>query len=207
MKENNGQSAAKQINLKDIPGYEGHYSISEDGEVWSTRNNKFLKQGKTHNGYPTVELNVDGKAYKIPIHKLVAITYVENTNPNDKIYVNHIDFNILNNYFKNLEWVTHYENMRHSWDAGRFVERTEPRKAYVFTNAFNLDSFTIIGIKNLIKYFGFKSNGSIAHVLEKYANTGSYINRGVLKNLMVDVIDLKVQRLTPCQGVGSSDPK
>ena len=43
--------------------------------------------------------------------------------------------------------------------------------------------------------------------IQKYANTGAYIKNGILKGLRVDKIDLKVHRLTPNQGVGSSDPK
>ena len=44
MKNNeNGQSAAKQIILKDVKGFEGLYKISNDGKVWSEYKKRFFK--------------------------------------------------------------------------------------------------------------------------------------------------------------------
>ena len=63
-------------------------------------------------GYKMVELG--GKAYFI--HRLVAICFIPNTQ--NKQFVNHIDGNKLNNNVDNLEWVTHKENIQHSYRIG-----------------------------------------------------------------------------------------
>ena len=69
----------------------------------------------------TINLNVcDEKGYKIfcfknkhyKVHRLVLFAFLKNDNC-QKIYVNHIDEIRCNNYFKNLEWVTPYENSAH----------------------------------------------------------------------------------------------
>lgn len=187
----NGQSAAKQVELKDIPGFENMYAVSKDGDVYSYKSMKFLNPSKTKDGYLKVALRSGGKAYYYRVHKLVAMTYLDN--PENLIEVNHKDFNRQNNSLDNLEWVSHNDNMLYSKIQGRFKSEKPYRKAYMFTNVFNGKSFTIIGIKNVAKHFGFKSESITA--LKKHIDTGEYVKSGILKNLRIDSIDLKVQRL------------
>jgi len=97
---NNGQSAAEKI-FKDIPGFEEYYSISEDGDVYSKRNNRILKPNKSKSGYLKIGLNVNKKTYYYRIHRLVAMTFLDNKNNFPE--VNHKDYNTLNNHFTNLE--------------------------------------------------------------------------------------------------------
>lgn len=193
MKNNdNGQSAAKQdIELKDIPGYEGLYAVSKNGDVYSYKTNKFFNPSKTKDGYLKVALRNNNKAYYYRVHKLVAMTYLDN--PNDLKEINHKDFNRQNNCLDNLEWVSHNDNMLYSKINNRFKTEKPFKKAYVFTNIHNGKAFTIIGIKNVAKHFGFK-DASIK-LLREHINTGEYVKSGILKNLRIDSIDLKVQRL------------
>lgn len=205
MDNRNGQSAAVQKEMKDIPGFEGMYAITRDGQVWSYRNAKYLKARKSHNGYMRIQLNVDGKPYEYRINRLVAMTYIPN--PDNLEEVNHIDFNIFNNNVENLQWCSHKDNMRHSYNAGHFDVLKQPRKAWTFTNVFNGNQFTIVGVNACMKQFGFKSAGGMCKIIQKHINTGDYVLTGKLKGLRIDECLLQVQRPTASHGVESSDSK
>ena len=96
--------------MKDIKGYEGLYAITEEGQVWSYRRKKYLKQQQTRN-YLSIELHKDNDRKHYFIHRLVAETYIPN--PHNLPEVNHIDENKYNNCVDNLEWVSHKDNMNH----------------------------------------------------------------------------------------------
>ena len=202
MNNENGQSAAKQILIKPIKGWEDKYSITNDGRVYSYFSNKYLKPVFDKDGYATVNLSRDNIVRKYKIHRLVAETFVDN--PNNKQEVNHKDFNRSNNWFENLEWVTQEENDDWSKLHGH-NGRYDIQKAYTFTNVFNGNSFTILGFKNVLKQFGGSKRNFIDRV-QKYANTGAYIKYGRFKGLRIDTEDLKVQRLVS-NDVPSSEGK
>lgn len=208
----NGQSAAEQVQMKDIPTWEGKYACTTDGRIWSYRSNKFLKPSISKRGYAHVTLTCDNKRYDYRVHRLVAMTYIDN--PENKEQVNHIDGDKLNNYISNLEWVTAEENIEHAKKHNLFKVtcttppiRTKegPQTAYVFTNIYNNQQFIIFGFRKLRKQF--KISGYTYSIIQKHANTGDYIKAGLLKGLRVDKVDLKVHRLTPNQSVESSDSK
>ena len=103
--------------MKDVCGYEGLYKVDENGNVFSVRNNKFLKRMTFPSGYEYVHLcNGKGKTKLFRVHRLVAETFIPN--PNNLPCVNHKDGNKLNNSVKNLEWCTHSENMIHAYQTG-----------------------------------------------------------------------------------------
>lgn len=52
------------------------------------------------------------------IHRLLALTFIDNREPKTKIEVNHIDGNKLNNSLDNLEWVSPGENLKHAFRIG-----------------------------------------------------------------------------------------
>lgn len=105
-----------------IQGYEGLYEVSPLGHVRSldrkqidgrSRKGKLLKQAYDGCGYPRVRLYNNGnKAYSI--HRLVAMAFIPNHQ--NKQEVNHKDGNKQNNIVENLEWCTHAENIRHSFN-------------------------------------------------------------------------------------------
>lgn len=199
----NGKSAAEQIIEKPIKGWEGYYTITNDGRVYSIRSGRYLNKGFDKDGYRLVTLSVDNIKRTYRVHRLVAETFIEN--PDNKTEVNHKDFNRQNNWFENLEWVTQEENDDWSKLYGHHG-RYDIQKAYTFTNVYNGNSFTILGFKNVLKQLG-GSKRNFMHMVQTYANTGAYVKSGRFKGLRIDTEDLKVHRLTPNQGVGSSDPK
>lgn len=92
--------------MKDIKGYEGHYAITEDGQVYSYKSKKFLKPNEAR-GYLKVKLSgPNRKDYYI--HRLVAEAYLPN--PDGLPEVNHKDENKLNNCVDNLEWCSREYN-------------------------------------------------------------------------------------------------
>lgn len=202
MSNENGQSAAKQIKEKPIKGWGGYYNITNDGRVYSIRSGRYLDKGSDKDGYKLVTLSANGIKRTYRIHRLVAETFVDN--PDNKEEVNHKDFNVKNNWFENLEWVTQKEN--DDWNKlhghhGRY----DIQKAYTFTNVFNGKSFTILGFKNVLKQLG-GSKRNFMTMIQKYANTGAYVKYGRFKGLRIDTEDLKVQRLAD-NGVASSEAK
>lgn len=98
--------------MKDIKNYEGQYAITSCGKVWSYKTKRFLKPAKNNDGYLHVHLCKGGKSKDFKIHRLVAETYIPN--PNNLEDVDHIDRNREHNYIKNLQWMTHADNVRKS---------------------------------------------------------------------------------------------
>lgn len=102
---------------KDIKNYEGLYKISSFGCVLSLTTNKILSSAASKKGYETVNLSKNGKEKTHSVHKLVASHFIDN--PESKKYVNHIDYNKLNNRVDNLEWVSAKENSQWSLENNR----------------------------------------------------------------------------------------
>lgn len=100
-----------------------NYLVSEDGDVFNASTGKKLSTfaGKK-NKYRIVDLNNNGTRHRFLVHRLVAILYIGY--PYDKkLQVNHIDGNVLNNNYKNLEWVTCKENLKHMVKLGGTMVR------------------------------------------------------------------------------------
>ena len=105
---------------KDIPNYKG-YQVSNLGRVKSLpkkTNNQFsnkeiiLKPIRQKTGYYNV--NISGKIFGI--HRLVALTFIDNLN--NLPQVNHKDGNKSNNCVDNLEWCTASQNIKHAYKIG-----------------------------------------------------------------------------------------
>ena len=101
-------------------GKETKYKVSNNGDVYSFKNNRKrkLKPTKTGNGYLKVRLSIDGTVYNILIHRMVAETFIPN--PHNKPEVNHKDGNKKKNKVTNLEWATRKENADHAYKHNLF---------------------------------------------------------------------------------------
>ena len=98
----------KEIEIKGLK-----YKVSNYGRIIGLSSGKILKTRQDKDGYLVVTLgsNSEGRITK-KIHRLVAKLFVKNSNNLPE--VNHIDFNRANNYYTNLEWVTHEDNIAHT---------------------------------------------------------------------------------------------
>ena len=108
---------------KVIPGYEGLYSISDFGRVYSHYSKKILKPLTTHAGYHRVHLAKEGKVFNASIHRLVATAFIPN--PGNKPTVNHINEIKTDNRSENLEWATNAEQNVHGTRIQRAVAHTD----------------------------------------------------------------------------------
>lgn len=114
---------------KDINGFEGLYQVSNHGRVKSLKRvikrknrgefsdsypvkEKILKPYVNSIGYETVTLHDKNGHSPFLIHRLVAEVFIPNKQ--NKPQVNHKDCDKTNNYFKNLEWCTIPENLKHA---------------------------------------------------------------------------------------------
>ena len=107
------------MNWKIIEGFTD-YKVNENGEVYSIKRNKILKQYERKN-YLGVYLYQNNKRKFKAVHRLVAEAFIDN--PYNLPQVNHKDENSMNNNVSNLEWCTQKYNMNY----GTLKERQRKR--------------------------------------------------------------------------------
>lgn len=78
----------------------------------NTRTKKMLKLSLDKDGYYRVSLYTNNKKYNKPVHRLVALTFLEN--PDNLPIVDHIDKDRTNNCVNNLRWVDYKGNSRNA---------------------------------------------------------------------------------------------
>lgn len=103
----------KEIDLKGATNYE----VNQWGQVRNKKTQRQLR-GEILRGYRYYRLYGSKGCFKVSAHRLVALSFVENPNPNTYNVINHKDGNKLNNHSSNLEWCTQAMNMRHAVEAG-----------------------------------------------------------------------------------------
>ena len=150
---------------KDIPEYEGLYQISNLGRVKSLRGNeKILKQLVNRDGYYVVRIRKNKKRKEYFVHRLIALCFIEYKNNYkyledeknkvfnvNKLTINHIDKNRLNNNISNLEWCTLRYNVNYSLDTLKIkpIEKLKKIKKYILKS--NIDENIKKEMLNIIK--------------------------------------------------------
>ena len=110
---------------RDVVGYEGRYLVSSHGRVVGTPINRktpkiILQRSNECYRYLSVVLWGNDKKYHSHfVHRLVADAFIPN--PNNKLYVDHIDTDASNNKASNLAWATQHENLSNPLTRSRRV--------------------------------------------------------------------------------------
>jgi hypothetical protein len=110
---------------------DGSYYINKQGEIYSRYSQgeyySFrIKERIGTDGYPVVNLTIEGVRKTISVHRLLALTFI--ANPENKPQVNHKNGNKLDYSLSNLEWSTESENMQHAMDTGLCKPPKQPCK-------------------------------------------------------------------------------
>jgi len=106
---------------------DGKYYVSNFGNVRGPL--KMIKLQETKTGYYSMRIrskNTTPKLKTALIHRLVAIAFIPN--PDNKPFINHINFNRKDNRVENLEWCTPKENSDHTIKNGRANKNTDKVK-------------------------------------------------------------------------------
>lgn len=109
--------------------YGKNYQVSNYGNVRNKETGKYLKL-TLRSGYSSCCFTVNKKSLMRKIHKLVALLFVKNDDPDNKIWVNHINGNKLDNRAVNLEWCTPSQNNKHAFDTGLNHKTTKAVVSY-----------------------------------------------------------------------------
>ena len=188
----NRQSAAKHdLVFKPFPidlnGYERNYKVCNDGRIWSEYLQDFLKPYCSKGGYLRIKINFGDRNKKFMAHRLVAMAFIKNENPELYTQVDHINNDRTDNRVENLRWVSAKQNSQHALDYGFRQYYT-----YTFINSETKEKLVFRNAAKACKYFNAKYQ---LNTINKYANTGIVINSGKFAGYIVEKEQImKVQR-------------
>lgn len=154
--------------IKEIKGYEGLYTVSDNGAVYSLRSNKELVQSDCK-GYNVVALSRDGKPKTFRVHRLVAEAFIPN--PDNLPEVDHIDENTRNNAVSNLEWCSSSYNLHYGSRIKRSADKH--KKAVDMLTKEGKYVKTFPSIIEAVSELGLKSKSSIGNVLAGRSKTAA----------------------------------
>ena len=98
--------------------------VVDDYEIWSEFPYPIRRKGKDRiikervNGDGYVICHLNGKQYMK--HRVVALQFIDNDDPEHKTQVDHIDHNRANNLVSNLRWTTPSENNKNRTGHGQY---------------------------------------------------------------------------------------
>lgn len=174
-----------------INGVETNYVARKDGTIISYQtdcenpielkqmilgtpaNNKYKDRYNPDKLYRAVNLMINGKEKMFHVHKLIALTFIPNDDPEHKVQINHVDGNKGNNSVDNLEWCTEKHNIQEAYRTGLMVGR-KGSKHHMAT----ITEETAFEICVLIVYSSF-SLREIAELTKSTHPIVSKINKGI----------------------------
>ena len=122
------------LEFRKIPSLDLKYEVNSNGTIFrnatSKKQNKIkLDMHHSQTGYYTTWVNIDHHVKRVPIHRVVAETFI---GPCPEGYeVDHKDRNSHNNDYTNLRYVTKSEQMKNRDHTNIAAKGTENLKAHV----------------------------------------------------------------------------
>jgi hypothetical protein len=167
---------------KDIPGYEGLYQASDLGRIkrvgyeyygtnqynckYKIKKKEKILIPRLKNNYLGVILTKNKNKKNWLVHRLVALTFVDN--PHKYNEINHKDENPLNNSFTNLEWCSHSYNINYGSRIQKVISKVcKPILQY------DLDGNFIKEWNTMNEAIRFYNNRHISNVCKKQRKTAS----------------------------------
>lgn len=137
-----------------------------------------------HNGYYHVTWIYKGKRKNWFVHRLVAYAFIGFPD-NDKLQINHINGNKLDNAVTNLEWVSSSYNTIHSYRTGlqdpkvlslkQWKRRITPEQVHFIKEAFKHVDTTVKGNKMMFyremqEKYGFSQPSAVIRIIKGTTN-------------------------------------
>lgn len=160
--------------MKQIEQYP-NYAVDENGNVFSVKTGKPIKQFDCGTGYFRVGLSRNGKEKHFLVHRLVAEAFIPN--PERLPLVNHKDENKKNNCVSNLEWCTYEYNAnygtaieRRKRTRNQYESQAEPDKE-IPRDLFVSDKSKMSLVKNILSQITDLPDGTQAYIAGYIAGT------------------------------------
>lgn len=170
---------ASQEVWRPIPQFEGRYEVSNIGRVRSLpkiiirkghgvylRPEAIMTNVKTPFGYFVLKLRNEGKDFRIPVHRLVAMAFIPN--PNNYPIINHKNGIKTDNRVENLEWCTHKMNTAHAWRIGLAFKSQNsgtPKIPILITNITTQEELSFDSIHSAARYICARCNSHLHSVV------------------------------------------
>lgn len=159
--------------------YKGRYEVNKKGEIRIKSTKRIIKP-HLKDDYPKIILRSEGNKNekRYFLHKLLALTFLENNDPENKTQVDHINSNVNDYRLDNLQWITPSDNLKKrgemkSWDRLKYNQLDDQGniiKTFSRTELTKNERGCITtSIKNKIKYKGFYWE-AIDEEVEEYYN-------------------------------------
>lgn len=174
---------------KPVVGYAGKYEVSNKGRMKSlnykrTHKERIMKLYNHPNGYVLVDLRRNGVREKRRVHRLVYESFVgklpewiATAKGDERMEINHIDENPLNNCVENLELVTCTYNNNY----GSHIRRGALKQAFtVYQYTKDLELVKIWESVNECQRNGYNSRGVYQSCRNKFHKEGNNVYRGFI---------------------------
>jgi len=176
-----------------VNGEQTNYNVSNEGQIQVADTLK-LRALSTRTGYATFTLIHKDERMTKQVHRLVAEAFIPNDDVKKK-YVNHINYNKLDNRVENLEWMTASENNKH---AHQNEDRKSTRIPVIRTNLDGTEPFRYEYVNLACRDFGSDINHCLAGRREQ---VGGY--RWTYENVEYNKIgddDIDLDEFKPIEG-------